>query len=353
MRKKEILILFGGSGSEHEVSCMSAASVLDHIDREKYNIRTVGITKEGKWIETAAPAEKIKDGTWIRRINNREVYISPDRTFKGMRTLRGREYKLDCVFPVLHGKFGEDGTIQGLLEISGIPYVGCGVLSSACAMDKVVTKALVGNLGIRQAKYCVTDRYTFSSRPAEELSRIERVFRDEYPLFVKPAGEGSSIGITKATTRKELLEGIEKAALADHKILIEEAIAGREMEVAVLGNRSPHASPIGEIFPGEEFYTYDAKYNNPISRTEIVSNLLPTKECEMKDAAIAIYKILGCRGMARVDFFYSEDGEVVFNEINTIPGFTEISMYPMMWEAAGIGYTELIDRLIELAMEEE
>lgn len=353
MSKKEVLILFGGSGSEHEVSCMSAASVLDHIDREKYKIRTVGITKEGKWIETAAPGEKIKDGSWIRRINNREVYISPDKTFRGMRTLRGREYKLDCVFPILHGKEGEDGTIQGLLEISGIPFVGCGVLSSACAMDKAVTKALVGNTGIRQARYCVTDRYTFSSQPMEELVRIERVFRDEYPLFVKPACEGSSVGITKATTRAELLEGIKKAALADHKVLIEEAITGREMEVAVLGNRSPHASPIGEIFSGEEFYTYEAKYHNSASRTEIVTDLPPTKECEMKDAALTIYKTLGCRGMARVDFFYSDEGEVVFNEINTIPGFTEISMYPKMWEAAGIDYTELIDRLIELAMEED
>ncbi len=353
MSKKEVLLLFGGSGSEHEVSCMSAASVLEHINREKYNVRTVGITKEGKWIETAASAEKIKDGTWIRRINNREVYISPDKTFGGMRTLRGKEYKIDCVFPVLHGKEGEDGTIQGLLEISGIPYVGCGVLSSSCSMDKAVTKLLVSNTGIRQAKYCITDRYTFSSQPMEELLRIERAFRGEYPLFVKPAGEGSSVGISKVNSAAELLEGIKTAALADHKILIEEAIVGREMEVAVLGNRSPHASPIGEIFSSEDFYTYEAKYHSAASRTEIVSNLPPTKECEMKDAALVIYKTLGCRGLARVDFFFTEDGEVVFNEINTMPGFTDISMYPKMWEAAGIDYTELIDRLLELAMEEE
>lgn len=351
--KKNLLILFGGRSSEHEVSCKSAASILENINREKYDIRVVGITKEGKWLETSASPEKIAKGVWIKKINNREVYISYDPEVKGLRTLRGKELKVDCVFPILHGRYGEDGSMQGLIDISGIPYVGSKVLASACAMDKGISKKIVDGLGIGQAKYYVTDRYSFSTNPAEELKEIERIFKGEYPLFVKPANTGSSIGISRVTNQMELFEGIKVAAEEDHKIVIEEEIVGRELEVGVLGNRNPHASPIGEIITGKGFYDYDAKYNSSASITEIVKDLTPTKEKEIKETAVEIYKVFGCRGLARVDFFLTKKREVIFNEINTIPGFTKISMYPKLWEAANIPYSELIDRLIELAIEED
>ncbi|MEG0392714.1 MAG: D-alanine--D-alanine ligase family protein, partial [Anaerovoracaceae bacterium] len=324
--KLDLLVIFGGTSTEHEVSCKSAGLILTKIDREKYNVRTIGITKEGKWIETTADPDKIAKGSWIRKRGNREAYICPDRSVHGISTMGGKKIWVDCVIPVLHGKDGEDGTMQGLLEIAGLPYVGPKVLASACAMDKSVTKILVEKTGIRQAKYYLTDRYTFSSGPMEEMENIRRVFHGNYPLFVKPANAGSSVGISKVNSKEELFEGIKKAAMEDHKILIEEAIVGREMEIAVLGNRDPQASPIGEILSAAEFYDYDAKYDNPASRTEVVTDLSPTKACEMQAAALEIYKTLGCRGMSRVDFFLTENKEVVFNEVNTIPGFTEISM---------------------------
>lgn len=354
--KLELLVIFGGMSSEHEVSCLSAASVLHHIDKDAYRIHTLGITKKGRWILTEATPEQIENGSWEYKAGNRSGILSPDRSFKGIRTLLGDEIHIDCVFPVLHGKFGEDGTIQGLFDLSGIPYVGSGVLSSAACMDKAVTKSIVSRIasqiGVRQADYATTDRFRFASGPTETVRMATDTFQNRFPLFVKPANAGSSVGISKVWDAVQLFDGIRKAAEEDHKVIIEEAIVGRELEVAVLGNRKPQASKVGEIIAANEFYDYEAKYLNELSKTELVSDLPDGKLEEIQQAAVAIYETMDCRGLARVDFFLEEDGTVVFNEINTMPGFTKISMYPKLWEASGIEYSDLIDRLIALAMEE-
>lgn len=355
-KKQRLLIIFGGMSSEHEVSCLSAASILHHINKESYDIHALGITKTGRWILTEASPEQIADGSWERKIGNRSGILSPDRSFRGIRTLLGDEMPIDCVFPVLHGKYGEDGTIQGLFDLSGIPYVGSGVLASASCMDKAVTKGIIAQMadkyGFRQANYATTDRFRFASGPTETVRMVTDTFQNRFPLFVKPANAGSSVGITKVWDAVQLFDGIRIAAEEDHKVIIEEAILGRELEVAVLGNRKPQASKVGEIIASNEFYDYEAKYVNELSRTEIVTDLPDAKVAGIQRAAVAIYEAMGCRGLARVDFFLEKDGTVVFNEINTMPGFTKISMYPKLWEASGIDYPDLIDRLIHLATEE-
>jgi D-alanine-D-alanine ligase len=351
-RKLNLLVLFGGMSSEHEVSCLSAASVLENMNQDRYRILKVGITKNGRWLLTDATPARIANGTWETKIGNRPGSLSPDRTFAGIKTRVGEEFPVDCVFPILHGKFGEDGTLQGLLDLAGIPYVGSGVLASSACMDKAVTKGIVRQLGIRQANYGVTDRFSFASGPTETIKRMSQIFGNSFPLFVKPANAGSSVGISKVNDSIQLFDGIRKAAEEDHKILIEEAITGRELEVSVLGNRKPQASVVGEVIAANEFYDYEAKYVNQLSRTEIVTDLPTHKLDEIRRDAVAIYEAMGCRGLARVDFFLEADGTVVFNEINTMPGFTKISMYPKLWEASNIAYPDLIDRLIDLAMEE-
>lgn len=346
--KLNLLILFGGVSSEHEVSRVSAASVLRHIDGEKYNITKVGITREGRWFATEASPEEIGEGSWEKHPGNAPAVILPDHS----RTLirgEGDRSTVDVVFPVLHGKNGEDGTMQGLLEIAGIPYVGSDSFASAACMDKAVTKAVVDQAQVcRQALCSVVHR---GCDCTEAAGVIDDFFDGTYPLFVKPAAAGSSVGISKVTSADGLSEALETAFREDDKALVEEFIDGREIEVAVLGNRDPVASCIGEIFTAGEFYDYSAKYENAESRTDIVRNLPPEKEAEIRATAVAIYEIMGCRGLARVDFFLMRDGTLVFNEINTIPGFTNISMYPQLWQESGIGYGELIDKLIELAQE--
>ncbi|MEG0919617.1 MAG: D-alanine--D-alanine ligase family protein [Anaerovoracaceae bacterium] len=350
--KIKLLILFGGPSLEHEVSCMSTASVLNNINKEKYEIRTVGITKEGIWYLTEATPEEIGSGKWNEHESNEEGSLLLSRNPKGFKTSSGTLYDLDCIFPIMHGKYCEDGAIQGVFEMAGIPYVGSKVLGSAIGMDKIISKLIVSNTDIVQAEYCYTDRYDFSSSPLEVIKEIETKLNYEYPFFVKPANTGSSVGITMVNSNRELFEGIKRAAEIDHRILIEKGIKGREIEVAVLGNRKPKASLVGEIIAANEFYDYDAKYNNGASLTKIVDDL-PDSEIErIRNTAVEIYKLFSCRGFSRVDFFYTDNGEIVFNEINTIPGFTKISMYPKLWEATGIQYNGLIDKLIELAMEE-
>ncbi len=351
-KKIALLVIFGGISSEHEVSCSSAASILDRIDTKKYEIHKIGITKTGKWLLTKADTQFIASGAWEDAPDNMMAAVSPDRSVGGICTESGEVIRIDCVFPVLHGKYGEDGTLQGLLEIAGLPFVGSGTLASACCMDKVVTKILVEGLGVRQPKYFTAERDDFMKRPAETAADVEDAMGHEYPLFVKPANAGSSVGISKVNDIKELISGMREAAAEDHKMIVEETITGREMEVAVLGNKSPAASAIGEIMAANEFYDYDAKYTNEKSRTEIVADISSEKSLEMRTAAVDIYSTLGCRGMARVDFFLTEDKEVVFSEVNTIPGFTKISMYPKLWTAAGLEYGDLIDKLIDLAMED-
>ena len=351
-----LLILFGGESSEHEVSCSSAASVLKHISSEKYDIRTIGITREGSWLLTDSPACCIGDGSWEQDENNKTAFPAADRSVKGILVQQEdgtfEKIEIDVVFPILHGRNGEDGTMQGLLHISGIPFVGSDTASSAASMDKAITKAIIdqGNV-VNQARNIVLHERTYRKQPESELEAILDYFEYQLPLFVKPANAGSSVGISKVKERQELSEAIEKAFCEDDKLIVEEAITGREIEVAVLGNDDAEASCIGEIFAANEFYDYEAKYQNEASRTGIVFDLDEDKENEIRAAAVKVYEAMGCKGLARVDFFLKESGKVVFNEINTLPGFTSISMYPKLWEASGIPYDKLIDRLIELALE--
>lgn len=356
--KISLLILFGGMSSEHEVSCASAASVLKHINSEKYDIKTIGITKEGNWLLTDSPAVDIENGTWTANEANKTAFIAPDHSTRGIIVKQEDDtfetIGIDVVFPILHGKNGEDGTMQGLLQISGIPFVGSDATASAASMDKAITKAIIDQSNVvNQAKCIVIDRKTYEKDPKNEVIAMFDYFECQLPLFVKPANAGSSVGISKVKEADDLPKAIEKALLEDEKVLIQEAIVGREIEVAVLGNDDPEASCIGEIFAANEFYDYEAKYQNAESKTGIVFDLDEAKEQEIKDAAIKVYETMGCKGLSRVDFFLKESGKVVFNEINTLPGFTNISMYPKLWEASGLPYDRLIDRLIELAMEEK
>ena len=349
MDKQTIAIIMGGRSSEHEVSLVSAATVAKNIDTDRYDLVLIGITKEGEW-KLIPSLETVSDGSWLE--SRTGVMISPETGKGDLLVFEGdRFYKrhIDAVFPVLHGMNGEDGTIQGIFELAGIPYVGCGVLSSACSMDKFYTKVIVDNIGIRQAKFVGVRR-----RDLRHMEDVVKKVESEigYPMFVKPSKAGSSQGVNKAENRSELKKALRIAAKHDSKILVEETITGRELECAVLGNAHPIASGVGEILAADVFYSYEAKYNNEDSRTIVDPELPEGKTEEIRKAAVEIYKALDCSGLSRVDFFLAEDGnEVVFNEINTLPGFTSISMYPMLWEAKGIDKKELIQKLIDLGME--
>jgi len=354
--KKNLLVIFGGASSEHEVSCKSAASVLRNLKQDKYDIYKIGITKEGNWYLTDSEPDIIETGEWENNKSNYRAAISPDPTVGGITILHYdgtyETIKIDVIYPVLHGKHGEDGTMQGLLDLAQIPYVGPGCAASAASMDKGITKLMILPTGVDQADFYLTDRHTFASNPEGIIAEIEEHFKGEYPLFVKPANAGSSVGISKAHDVKELFDAIRIAAVEDSKILIEETIVGREIEVAVLGNLHPKASKVGEILAANEFYDYEAKYNNAASKTRIIDDLPEEKLDEIRQDALTVYKAMGCRGLSRVDFFLCEDGRVVFNELNTLPGCTNISMYPKLWEATGLPYSELLDTLISLALDE-
>lgn len=344
---KKIVVIFGGQSSEHDISCISAANVIEGLDKTRYEIHMIGITKEGHWLYVE-DAASLSDGSW--RESTQTAVVSPDRKHPGIWKIDGDHTEIipvDVAFPVLHGLYGEDGTIQGLFELAGIPYVGCGVLASAASMDKISTKIFADRVGVRQAAY-VTDICHDLSQVDETIREVEEKLG--YPVFVKPSNAGSSKGVSKADNREELKKAIALAKEHDHRVLIEETIIGREIECAVLGGEDVQASGVGEILAAAEFYDFDAKYNNAESKT-VVNPDLPEEVVEnVRKAAVAIFKQLSGFGLSRVDFFVEKDtNEVVFNEINTLPGFTGISMYPMLWADRGIGRTELLDRLIELA----
>lgn len=348
---KNIALLFGGQSSEHEVSCVSATTIAKAIDGDKYNLYLVGITKEGNWL-LADSIEDMESGNW--RKSSKAAILSPDATRKELLIFNGdkvEHVKVDVAFPALHGVCGEDGTIQGLFELAKIPYVGCGVLASAVSMDKVYTKIVVDKLGICQAQF-VDVRKDELENMEQVIARIEE--KIEYPVFVKPSNAGSSCGVSKAENREALIESLKEAAKFDRKILVEETIVGRELECAVLGNTRIDATGIGEILAASEavFYDYDAKYNNAESKTVIGPELPAGKAEEIQEAAKAIFKAVDGQGLARVDFFL-ENGtnRVVFNELNTLPGFTSISMYPELWGAEGLDIKALVGKLIELAYE--
>lgn len=347
MQKKNVAVLFGGKSSEHDVSCVSAACVAENIDTDLYNVYLIGITKDGRWLKTDS-IEDIKSGNWEK--SDMTAIISPDSSQKGILFIKDNTVTIqpiDVAIPALHGLYGEDGTVQGLFELAGIPYVGCGVVSSGITMDKFFTKIVVDDLNIRQAQYVPVHKSELKNMD-DIISRVENKLT--YPVFIKPSNAGSSQGVSKAHNREELIKGVTLAANHDTKILVEETIVGRELECAVLGGADAKASGIGEILAAADFYDYDAKYNNAESKTIISPKLPDGVEEQIRKDALAIFKAVDGYGLSRVDFFL-ENGtnEIVFNEINTLPGFTPISMYPMLWNEKGIDKHALVNELIELA----
>ena len=353
MKKLSVCVLFGGISPEHEVSLRSAEFVLNSLDHEKFNVFPVGITKEGDWIlYTGTDYSLLPDGSWKNHSGNRRAAISPVRG-QGLLSFEGdcvvREW-IDVVFPVLHGENGEDGAMQGLLQMAGIPYVGPHVAASAVAMDKTLTKLVADQAGVRQAAWMLVRGADVDNRLDWVMDQVEKKF--SYPVFVKPAGTGSSVGVSKAADRESLKAALGNAGTYDRKILVEEFIHGREVEVAVMGNENPVASICGEIDSGAEFYDYDAKYITDTSVAYIPARIGEDVAEHVRDAAVRIYSAIGCQGLSRVDFFVTYEGdEVVFNEINTLPGFTSISMYPKLFAASGIPAQKLVEELLNLAME--
>jgi D-alanine-D-alanine ligase len=378
-KKLRVGILFGGRSGEHEVSLLSAASILKAIDRDKFDVTPIGITKEGRWLASAGAKGLLEGdpGAVARRLRAGDPDTTPSAKLlhEGIPTLLAPEprssahlvhkqgpdsqsHPLDVVFPVLHGTFGEDGTIQGLFELAGIAYVGSGVLGSAAGMDKDVMKRLFSEAALPIVKHVTLLRSDWESAPRKSITRIESALK--YPVFVKPANLGSSVGISKAHDRNELGPALTLACKFDRKIVIERGVGGkkaraREFEVAVLGNDDPKASVVGEIIPGKEFYDYEAKYLSEGSVPVIPAKLSRAQSKQIREMAVAAFKACDLSGLARVDFLMEPDGKrrIYINEVNTLPGFTSISMYPKLWKATGLSYKDLITRLIELALERQ
>jgi D-alanine-D-alanine ligase len=384
MQKLRVGILFGGRSGEHEVSLLSAASLLNAIDKQKYEVVPIGITKDGHWLtaehaenllqgklmieprhlragdpETTSPAAVLARGEAVmvppEPVHRQSGFVPFQSDAPLTRRASDRAINVDIIFPVLHGTFGEDGTIQGLLELADIPYVGAGVLGSAAGMDKDIMKSLFIAAGIPIVKHVTILRGAWEKDAKKVVKLVESKLK--YPLFVKPANLGSSVGISKAHNRKELGPAIEEAAKFDRKIVIEQGVGGkkekaREIECSVLGNDEPVASVPGEIVPGKEFYDYAAKYVDEGSQLNIPAKLTKSQTKRVQDLAVAAFKAVDCSGLARVDFLMDpKTAKIYLNEINTMPGFTAISMYPKLWGASGLAYPDLIDRLIELGME--
>lgn len=348
MKKLKLGVIFGGMSTENEVSCVSGVSVIKNLNKDKYDIFPIYIDKNGNWFEVQNIEKNEKIGDELEDKNTIDNVMEFLKTF-------------DVIFPVLHGLYGEDGTIQGVFELLKIPYVGCGVLASSVGMDKVYSKIVFDKALINQTKYIYVKKYNdkyiyvderFNEKTLElgDISEII-VKKLKFPMFVKPSNSGSSVGINKVTNKEELEKAIIEASEFDRKILIEEGIIGREVECAVLGNEEVISSCVGEIKAADEFYSYDAKYNNQESKTLIPAEISEEKSAEIQKLAIKAFKSIDGKGLSRVDFFIENETEKVYiNEINTLPGFTSISMYPKLFEQVGIGYTELLDKLIELAL---
>jgi D-alanine-D-alanine ligase len=348
-RKLRVGVLFGGRSGEHEVSLASAASIIRGLDPQKYEAVPIGITKEGHWLIGAGAQKMLPE---VLRSGQR-VLMSADPTESALMPLDGspQGQKLDVVFPVIHGTFGEDGTMQGLLELAGLPFVGAGVLGSAIGMDKDVAKKLMQVAGIPVVPWIAVQRADWERQPKEIRRAIEKKFK--YPVFVKPATLGSSVGMTKVHSRAELGPALDLAAEFAMKIMVERAVRAREIEVSVLGNHDPRASIPGEIVPHREFYDYAAKYLEEGTKLLIPAKLKKAEVKKVQSMAVTAFRALELSGMARVDFFIEKRGGKIFlNEVNTIPGFTSISMYPKLWEANGIPFRELVSKLIDLALEQ-
>lgn len=350
--KIRIGLVFGGKSVEHEISLQSAKNIFDALNKEKYQAVLIGIDKEGKWLLGKPLPEETgsKAGNRLPIPNlaeNRMALVPGDS--QGLLQISGAPSlkEVDVVFPVLHGPYGEDGSVQGLLKLAGIPFVGPSILGSAVSMDKDFTKRLLRDAGIKVADFLVYGKHQMKSIRFQEVTASLGL-----PFFVKPANLGSSVGISKVRSESEMHAALEKAFAFDRKILIERAIKGREIECGILGNENPSASILGEVLPKADFYSYEAKYiDENGAALELPARLSEEKSAEMRGLALRVFDILACEGMARVDFFLTDAGEVLVNEVNTIPGFTRNSMYPKLWEMSGVPYPKLIDRLVELALE--
>lgn len=352
MKKSNICILFGGVSSEHEVSLLSATTVAKSLDKEKYNLHMIGISKLGEWRYFDDDIDRIVDFD-VNYEKYKKAIISPDRKDGGIVLYDGEVVQtihIDAAIPVLHGKNGEDGTMQGLFELAGIPYVGPGVIGSSICMDKCVAKIMFKEAGIPQANWVEVRADAKGNFDKAKIDEIEQKLG--YPCFIKPSNAGSSVGISKASDRDELVKGLEIAFPHDRKVLVEEAVNAREIESAVMGNENPKcAEVIGEIVAAAEFYDYDAKYKDESSRLIMPAPVDEDVAAKIREYAVKAYKICECRGLSRVDFFVDrETGEIKLNEINTLPGFTSISMYPKLWDKSGLPITELLDKLIEYAL---
>ena len=346
MAKIRVAVIFGGRSNEYEVSLVSAAHIIRSIPEDKYDVIRIGITKKGRWFRYIGSISGISDGIWENHPDNVPCVLSPDPIHKGFIEYgedgSARIVKIDCVFPVIHGRNGEDGRIQGILEMAQIPYVGCDLLSSAMCMDKDITHTILEANGIKTAQWVRILKSELNSGLEEKYS---------YPVFVKPCNCGSSVGISKASDRAELVEAIKLAFTHDKKVIVEKAVTGRECECAVMGNDQPFASEIGEINAANDFYDYESKYNDPRQQTVIPADISEEDSQRLRETAVKAYKAMGCEGLARVDFFLCADGGIILNEINTMPGHTPISMYPQLMEHKGISPSEQEDRLIRLAFE--
>lgn len=345
-------VLFGGQSGEHEVSLASASAVLQALDRKKYTVETIGISQSGQWFWGVTP-EEIRTNGFPTPDQGCQVTLVHDPVDTRFLALDGRDLtndgRVDLIFPVLHGPYGEDGTIQGLLEVSHLAYVGSGVLGSALGMDKDRMKAVFAQAGLPLAKYLTLLRSELRQDIEGCVRKIEAKLG--YPCFVKPANLGSSVGISKARDKAELRQALQLAAIYDRKLVVEENIVGRELEVSVMGNDAPQASIAGEILPGKEFYDYEAKYEDAGSQLRIPAELDNDTLKLLQEIAVQAFRAVDAAGLGRVDFFLTADGRVILNEINTMPGFTQISMYPKLWQASGLSYTELVDKLVALGLE--
>ena len=351
MSKIQVAVLFGGVSNEHDISLISATNIINAIPKDKYEVIPIGITKKGRWLFYPGDVSLIASGNWDTHPDCVPAVILPDPMYKGIVKIVDGTYsitKIDVVFPALHGRHGEDGNVQGLLDMAGIPYVGCGCLASAACMDKAVTHTILEANGINMAKW----RTVLTS----DLNRLDAVCEDiaaefDYPLFVKPANSGSSVGVNKASSFEQLRDAIKLAFAHDKKVIVEEYIEGRELECAVFGTENPFASEIGEIISCNDFYDYEAKYILGTSGLSIPAEIDSGISSEIRAAALKAFKAMGCSGLSRIDFFLKKDGTIILNEINTLPGFTPISMYPKLMENMGISQPELLDRLISLCIE--
>lgn len=351
MSKTRVAVVFGGRSGEHEVSVVSAKNIIEAADSNKYEILPIGITKDGKWLTGEKTIEKFQNNDYS---GLEEVTLNTKSGSKELLNLKANntyeKLEVDIFFPALHGPFGEDGTIQGLFEMANVPYTGCGVMASSVGMDKLTTKALLDEAGIPVIPYLGFNKHAWDKSPDEVVHRIMTEL--ELPVFIKPSNMGSSVGVSKVKKKDELKKAIDFAIEFDHRILVEKALNVRELECSILGNDEPKASRVGEVIVGGEFYDYKDKYVDGKSTTKVPADINPKLEKLIQAQCLKAYKLLDCSGLARGDIFYDKHTkESYVNEINTFPGFTPISMYPKNWEASGLAYSDLIDKIIELGLE--